>query len=347
MKISGKTFPEAPVGLTKTLTEVFSEASNASRHQEVPVTPKVVTRTADTAKLMQAEKCGKSAIPLPAGDLPQISWVPFEDFSDSKVPDPVKLGKCADSLLQGAVPDKTSHDLMPTLPYMAATGIWQTRRKTTSTSGPNVLFDEAPGDARIAAEHRKNVGMYFTTPWASRLPLHQQQLEQGNYILQYTNGDIRRCTSYKAFMQFTGNGAHPLLPEVILHVAGPRLHNFLCQTYLYNQALSLFRQVGERRVEPMPELRTKFELEQQHDGRILAKYVASDENLSKAMLLGREPYDEYEASPMNRASIRFSGTLLFYPTLTFSIAPVQISATGLQFASVLASTASAATDTFA
>lgn len=284
---------------------------------------------------------------LQAGDLPQISWVPFKDFSAPTASDSVRSGRRADSLLQGTVPYSTSHDPMPTLPHIAVPDIWQTHRKTGSPSGLTVSFDETPGDTRIAAEHRKNVGMYFTAPWTSRLPLHQQQLEQANYILKHTNGDISRCTSYREFMQFTGNGAHPLLPELILHVAGPQLHNFLCQTYLYNQSLSLFQQVGERRVEPMPELRTKFELEQQPDGRILAKYVASDENLSKAMLLGREPFDEYEASPMNQASIRFSGTLLFYPTLAFSIAPVNIFAAGMQFAAGPESNASAVTDTFA
>lgn len=46
----------------------------------------------------------------------------------------------------------------------------------------------------------------------------------------------------------------------------------------------------------MPELRTKFEVEHHQDGRVSAKYVASDENLSRAMLVGREPYDEHEAS---------------------------------------------------
>lgn len=233
-------------------------------------------------------------------------------------------------------------------PLIAPPGREQTHGTTITQSGQTVFFDEGPGDKRIAAEHRKNVGVYFTAPWASRLPLHhQQQLEQGNYVLRHPNGEVSRCTSYAEFTQFTGEGAPPLLPELILHIAGPQLHNFLCQTYLYNQSLSLFQLVGERRVEPMPVLSTKFELEHHTDGRIVASYVASDDNLGKVMLVGRKPYDEHDASPIGRAGIHFSGTLMFSPTLAFSIAPVKISATCMQFAAVAESAALAVTDSFA
>lgn len=286
-------------------------------------------------------------MPLPAGDPPEISWLPFEDFSASTASECIKVVMDTDSLLQGATPNGISHDRAPTLPRIAQPDIWQTLRKTTTPSGQAVLFNEAPGDMRIAAEHRKNVGVYFMAPWASRLPLHhQQQLEQGNYVLKHPDGEISRCTSYSEFTQFAGVGA-PLLPELILHVAGPQLQNFLCQTYLYNQLLSLFAHIGERRVEPMPELRTRFALEHKQDGRISATYVAIDENLSKAMLVGRKPYDEHEASPVAQASIHFSGALLFSPTLAFSIAPVKIFATGMQFAAVAESAALAVTDSFA
>lgn len=340
MKINGKTFSEAPVGLT--------EASSASSHQEVAVIPKLVARTGDTAKLMRAEKCGKSGMLVPAGDAPQISCVPFKDFSAAKASDCVEVIRHADSSLQGTAPYRILHDPTPTLPHAARPDIWQAHRKTISPSGQTVFFNEAPGDTRIAAEHKKNVREYFTAAWASRLPLHhQQQLEQGSYLLRHADGEVSRCTSYSAFMQFIGNGAHPLLPELILHVAGPQLHNFLCQTYLYNQSLSLFRHTGGRRVEPVPELRTRFELEHHQDGRLSATYVASDENLGKVMLVGCKPYDEYEASPIEQASLHFSGTLLFSPTLTFSIAPVKIFAAGMHFATVPESAALAVTDSFA
>jgi hypothetical protein len=339
MKINGKTFSEAPVG--------FSEASSASSHQESAVTPKLVTRTADAAKLMPAERCVKNGMPGPAGDAPQITCVPFEDFPASQASDCVKLVRRADSLPLGAASGVAGHDAGPTPLHDALPGIWQARRKTTSPSGQTLSFNEAPGDMRIAAEHKKNVRVYFTAPWISRLSLHQKQLEQGRYLLRRPDGGVSRCTSYSEFMQFTGKGAHPLLPELILHVAGPQLHNFLCQTYLYNQSLSLFQHVGERRVEPMPELRTMFELECHQDGRVSATYVASDENLGKAMLVGRKPYDEYEASPIHQSSLHFSGTLLFSPALTFSIAPVRISATGMQFATAPESATQAVTDSFA
>ena len=274
--------------------------------------PKLVIRTADTAKIIQAERCEKSGMLLPAGDPPQINCVSFGDFC---------------------------------FPETAAPNNWQTRRRTSGLSGQTVSFDEAPGDTRIAAEHRKNAGMYFAATWPTRLPLHyQEQLEHGNYFLRHPNGEISRCTSYSEFIQFTGNGANSLLPELVLHVAGPQLHNFLCQTYLYNQSLSLFPYVGERRVEPMPELRTKFEIENHQDGRVSARYVASDENLSKVMLVGSEAYDEHEDSPVNQASIHFSGTLLFSSTLAFSIAPVNLFSTPMQFAEP---TALAVTDSFA
>ena len=340
MKINGKTYADAPVG--------FNEASNALSHQEAPVTPKLLTRTPDTAKLMQAEKSGKIAVPLPAGDSPQISWVPFEDFSVSAASDCIHAGTPVNSWMQDAVSNRTSRNRLPTQPHLVPPCSGQKHETTITQAGQTVFFDEAPGDRRITAEHRKNVGVYFTDSWASRLPLHhQQQVEQGNYVLRHPNGEVSRCTSYAEFTRFTGEGAPPLLPELILHIAGPQLHNFLCQTYLYNQALSLFQLVGERRVEPMPVLTTTFELEHHTDGRILATYVASDDNLGKVMLVGRKPYDEHEAGPIGQAGIHFSGTLLFSPTLAFSIAPVKISATGMQFAAAAESAVLAVTDSFA
>jgi len=198
-------------------------------------------------------------------------------------------------------------------------------------AGESVVFIEVPGDPRITFEHSRNVSLYFTNTWDSRVPCHQQQLEQGSYGFLQAGGAVHRCTSHADFLRFAGAGDAPLLPDLILHVAGPRLHNFLCQTYLYNPSLALLGHVGQRRVEPLPDLRSVFELERRQDGQVIARYLASDDAVEKVMLAGPDAHDEHEARFSGRASIRFSGTLLFSPDLAFSVGPVQMRATGMQF----------------
>jgi hypothetical protein len=127
-------------------------------------------------------------------------------------------------------------------------------------------------------------------------------------------------------------------------VAGPQLHNFLCQTYLYNPALSLFGHAGQRRVEPMPNLRTVYDVARNQHGQVQVRYTARDDRLDSAMLVGVEDHDEHEAGALAPASIRFSGTLLFSSDGACAIGPVKVHATEMQFAE---SAALAVTDSFA
>jgi hypothetical protein len=190
-----------------------------------------------------------------------------------------------------------------------------------------------------------NVARHFTSTWHSRLPSHQQrQLEHGSYFLTTLDGQSQHCRDYSDLAKFVGAGQTGDLPERVLHVAGPQLHNFLCQTYLYNPALSLFGHVGHRRVEPMPNLLTVYDLARNQHGKVQVCYTAHDDALDRAMLVGMEDYDEHEASALMPASVRFTGTLLFSPDGSCAIGPVQIYASAMQFPQPMPL---AVTDTFA
>lgn len=158
------------------------------------------------------------------------------------------------------------------------------------------------------------------------------------------DGRSRQCSNYPDFVKFIGAGQTGDFPERVLHVAGPQLHNFLCQTYLYNPALSLFGHAGQRRVEPIPNLRTVYDIARNQHGQVQVRYTARDDGLDRAMLVGIDDYDGHEANALTPASIRFSGTLLCSPDGACAIGPVQIHATAMQFAEP---TAPAVTDTFA
>lgn len=310
MKIDGKKASE-------TSCEWHGVVVNGNGRQEL-ATPKLQARSESMGKLMQARECaGKTAIA--ANVQPgKMHWVPFEtlykphtaDFPDSSCAEMLRLHGGASAEVE------KFH-----------------------------VFDERSGDERIVEQRKWNVARHFTNTWASRLPAHQQrQLEQGNYFLTGLDGRSRHCCDYPDFANFTGAGQTGDLPERVLHVAGPQLHNFLCQTYLYNLALSLFDRVGQRRVEPIPNLRTVYDIARNQHGQVRVRYTAHDDALDRAMLVGTEDHDEHEASALTPASIRFSGTLLFSPDGACAIGPVQIHATAMQFAEP---TALAVTDSFA
>lgn len=300
MKIDGKKASEA----SKASCEWRSAIMNGNGRHEL-ATPKLQVRPESGAKLMQARKCDdKAAIPLhvPAGN---TQWVSFETPCKPQTAD---------------FPDHNSRA--------------QTRRPQDGTSGEvrkfHVLCEFA--EERIVEQHKMNVARHFTNTWHSRLPAHQQrQLEEGSYFLVEADGRSRHCCDYMDFANFTGAGHTSDLPERVLHVAGPQLHNFLCQTYLYNPALSLFGHVGQRRVEPMPDLLSAYHIARNENGQVRVQYTAHDDSFDRAMMVGADDHDEYEARALAPASILFSGTLLFSPDGSCAIGPVQIHATAMHF----------------
>lgn len=281
-------------------------------------TPRLQARPEGTAKLMQAKGCASQAMAA-AVQAGNMHWVPYETLCNPDTP---------------AFPGNDRR-----------VEVLRSQDLPAGQAGTIEVFNEGQGDERIVEQHKRNVVRHFANTWPSRLPYSQQaQVEQGRYFLTDPDGRSRQCSDYPDFARFIGAGQTGDLPERVLHVAGPQLHNFLCQTYLYNPALSLFGHAGQRRVEPMPNLRTVYDVARNQHGQVQVRYMAHDDALDRAMLVGTEDHDEHEASALTPASIRFSGTLLFSPDGACAIGPVRVHATAMQFAEP---TALAVTDSFA
>lgn len=309
MKIDGKKAIETSCGWHGVV------GNDAGR--EGLATPRLQARPEGTAKLMQAKECASQAMAA-AVQAGNIRWVPYETLC------------CPD---------------MPAFPDDRRAGVVQPQDLPSGEARTIEVFTERPGDERILDQRERSMVQHFSNTWPSRLSHSQQrQLEQGHYFLTDPDGQSRQCSDYPDFARFIGTGQTGDLPERVLHVAGPQLHNFLCQTYLYNPALSLFGHAGQRRVEPMPNLRTVFDVARNQHGQVQVRYTAHDDRLDSAMLVGVEDHDEHEAGALAPASIRFSGTLLFSPDGACAISPVRVHASEMRFAE---SAASAVTDSFA
>nr|WP_217345463.1 hypothetical protein [Noviherbaspirillum sp. L7-7A]MBV0879746.1 hypothetical protein [Noviherbaspirillum sp. L7-7A] len=310
MKIDGKKLDEMPYAWHDVVT-------HGNAHIQL-TPPKLQARPESMAKLMQAKECSGKAVSTTSVQNTGMRWMPFERMYNPQTDFPNNSGRVETLRPQGTLLEETR----------------------------NIhAFDERPGDERIVDQRKINVARHFTNTWPSRLPSHQQrQLEHGSYYLITPDGQSRQCRDYPDFAKFVDAVQTGDLPERILHVAGPQLHNFLCQTYLYNPALSLFGHVGQRRVEPMPNLRTVYDIARNQQGQVQVRYTARDDGLDRAMLVGIEDYDEHEASALMPASIRFSGSLLFSPDGACAIGPVRMHATAMQFSEP---TALAVTDSFA
>lgn len=282
-------------------------------------TPKLQARPESAAKLMQAKECAGRAMIATDVQAGNMRWVPFEMLYNPHTANFPGDGRRAEILRPHGIPADEARKIR--------------------------VFEERTGDERIVEQRKINLTRHFTSTWPSRLPHHQQrQLEQGRYFLTDLDGRSRRCCAYPDFAEFVGAGPTGDLAERILHVAGPQLHNFLCQTFLYNPSLCLFGHAGQRRVEPVPNLRTVYDVARNQYGQVQVRYTARDDGLDRAMLVGIEDHDEHEASALTPASIRFSGALLFSPDGACAIGPVRIHATAMQFTEP---TAPAVTDSFA
>ncbi|MFS0754950.1 hypothetical protein ABC383_09665 [Noviherbaspirillum sp. 1P10PC] len=295
MKIDGKRLAEPHLSSS-------GLAFNEARRNEL-TTPRLLARPEHAEKFMRAAQGESKAGPLPVPL--QLASLPFPALScqiNASFPDAGQQS-CKRPANE---PFSTPHDAV-------------------------LCFDEQLSDQRIAHQHMRNLARYFTDTWPSRLPFSQpQQFEQSEYVLTHGNGQSRRCTTYRELARFVASSAVPDMPDRLLHVAGPQLSNFLCQTYLYNPALCLFGNVGHHRIEPLANLRVTFEIACNPDGAIRVRYSASDDHVDRVMLVGPQEHDEHEAPLLAPASIRFSGTLLFAADGAYAVGPVQVRASAFQ-----------------
>ena len=211
----------------------------------------------------------------------------------------------------------------------AASKAW--RNPSFRADGENILLlQETPADQRTAGQRAINLARYFTDTWPSvAAGSHERQLASGQYLLCRQHAQKRPFASHAEFVQFVRGAGAGFLPDFILHVAGPPLHNFLCHTFLYNPSLALFEPADGRRVEPVPDLKTVFELRRDEDGSIAVDYAAGDNRVDSVMLLGQCDHDEHEVRPASPGSISFTGTLRFFADGRFTAGPVQVRAGGL------------------
>lgn len=301
MKING----EKPTEMSSGLTCVVAD----SNWRKTPPGPRLLLREESAEKLMRPGQSENKAVPALSSRPREISWLPYQ-----------MLASMVTALFPNDCQPADARPSESTAPAM--------NRAILS-------FDEQPDDQRIVHRHKINVTRHFTDTWASRLPYHQQQLEQGSYLLIPASGKTSACTSYPDFAEFIG-GDIPDLSERILHIAGPQLANFLCQTYLYNPALPLCGHVGQQRVEPLVNLRTKFEIARNQDGQVQVRYTAGDDHINRVMLVGPADHDEHDAELLSPASIRVSGTLLFSSNGACAIGPVQVRTTAMRLPNQMA-----------
>lgn len=182
-------------------------------------------------------------------------------------------------------------------------------------------------DQRLNKRREGNMDRYFTETWLTRADDYVKQVRQGNYFLTDQDGVVQKCRSYKELRDYVGLGGKKQLPEVLLHVAGDRIRNFLCQTYLYDGDPSYFTDADGRKVDPVLELETRFILSRSDSGVITVQYCCHDDAVASAML--ELDGDDYEGIPMFPASITFNGKMRFHPNEDFESGKVDIQ--GLNF----------------
>ena len=290
----------------KSLAEAQPDSSKSSLSEtrcREPGTPRLLARAEQAEKFMRAALGESKAVHSCAS--PQLAFLPYQALSGQ---------------VNAGFPNAG----------------WQQNKQPaygqmSIAHGAALSFDEQPNDQRIACHHMRNLARYFTDTWPTRVPFSQpQQFEQSDYMLTDGSGQSRRCGTYRELTQFLAGSAVPDMADRLLHVAGPRLSNFLCQTYLYNPALCLFGNVGRHRIEPLANLRATFEIACNQRGEIRVRYTASDDHVDRVMLVGPLEHDEHEALLAAPASIRFSGTLLFAADGAYAVGPVQVRASAIQ-----------------
>ncbi|MET0962288.1 MAG: hypothetical protein ABWY05_05645 [Noviherbaspirillum sp.] len=191
-----------------------------------------------------------------------------------------------------------------------------------------VAFHDRQDDHRLNKLREDHIDLYFTETWLGRADDYSAQIKSGAYLLSDASGSTRKCRSYEEFRSYVGPGSNGSLPEVVLHVTGERMKNFLCHTYLYDIHKHFLTDADGRQVDPMPDLETSFILSRNEAGVLTVRYCCDDHAVTRAMLLtpGQE---DVEAMPMFPAGIAFRGEMLFHPNEEFESGRVEIK--GLNF----------------
>lgn len=196
-----------------------------------------------------------------------------------------------------------------------------------------VRFQDDHGNHALNTLREKNIDQHFTNTWEGRNDDYARVVERGDYSLVDEKGTKTRCKSYRELKEFVGAGARKSLPEVVLHVAGERIKNFLCNTYLYKIGNPLFTDLHGRRVEPVPSLQTQFTLhrDDENGGRITVHFSAIDPTVCSVMVIessGSEDLD-FEVPPYFPASLAFNGTFHFHQNEEFEAGSIEV--TGQNF----------------
>ena len=177
-------------------------------------------------------------------------------------------------------------------------------------------------DQRLNKLRESHMDRYFTGTWLTRSDDYAKQLRRGSYFLTGEDGKTRRCQSYDALRDYVGPGSRGTLPEVVLHVAGARISNFLCHTYLYDLDRPFFTDSNGGKVDPVPNLKARFTLNRNVAGVITVRYCCFDDAVARAML---EVNDlDFEGMPLFPASITFNGEIRFHPNEEFESGEVDI-----------------------
>ena len=188
-----------------------------------------------------------------------------------------------------------------------------------------VEFEDRQLDGRLNHLRERNLDRHFSDTWLIRSDDYAEVVKQGHYYLTDEEGATRKCKSYKDLEKYVGTGSKGKLAEVVLHVAGVRTKNYLSNTYLYDLETPLFTDMLGQRVDPMPELDTKFILDRDKTGKLTVKFSCSDHAVKSAMVVPTGS-DEWgvEATPLFQASLAFDGEMYFHPNEEFEAGPVRI-----------------------
>lgn len=201
-----------------------------------------------------------------------------------------------------------------------------------------VRLSDDHGDHALNTLREKNMDRHFTNTWKDRNDDYASVVELGDYSLVDDKGIKTRCRSYGELEAFVGPGARKSLPQVVLHVAGDRIKNFLCNTYLYKIRNPLFTDLKGRRVEPVPFLQTQFSLRRDKDngGRIIVHFSCIDPAVRSVMLIEGSDGEalESEAQPYFPASLEFHGEMHFHQNEEFEAGNIQVAGQNFHVLSV-------------
>jgi hypothetical protein len=193
-----------------------------------------------------------------------------------------------------------------------------------------VEFQDKQLDQRLNQLREKNIDHHFADTWLIRADDYAEVVNRGRYYLTDADGVERKCTSYKDLKDYVGSGSKGTLPEVMLHVAGDRIKNFLCNTYLYDLETPLFTDAQGQRVDPVAKLDTTFILSRDKEGKVTVTFSCCDHAIESAMLV-RPGSDDWsvDAVPLFPASLEFHGAMHFYPNEEFEAGPIRLTGQNL------------------